>query len=73
MSKVLQLQSRAAALPEHLAAEVLDFLEFVTAKRTLERTQRSEAVSRFKGAFKGRLSTASEFAARKADERRLER
>ena len=73
MSNVLQLQSKAAALPEHLAAEVLDFLEFVTAKRALERSPRSDAVSQFKGAFKGRLSTAAEFAAKKADERRLEK
>ena len=73
MSKAQQLQSKAAALPEHLAAEILDFLEFVTAKQALERTPRVAAVCRFKGAFKGRLSTASEFAAKKADERALEK
>ena len=73
MFKVSQLQCKAAALPEHLAAEVLDFLEFVTEKRPSERTPRADAVSRFRGAFKGRLSTASDFAAKKSDERCLEK
>ena len=39
MSKAQQLQVKAATLPEPIAAEVLDFLEFVAAKRALERTQ----------------------------------
>ena len=72
MSKAQQLQTKAADLPEHVAAEVLDFLEFVTTKRALERSTSPDAISRFRGAFKGRLSTSSEFATRKADEIRLE-
>jgi len=39
MSKAHQLQVKAANLPEPIAAEVLDFLEFVAAKRAQERTQ----------------------------------
>ena len=39
MSKAQQLQIKAAALPEPIAAEVLDFLEFVAAKRAQERIQ----------------------------------
>jgi uncharacterized protein (DUF3084 family) len=40
MSKAQQLQAKAATLPEPIAAEVLDFLEFVAAKRAQERTPR---------------------------------
>jgi hypothetical protein len=72
MSKAEQLQAMAASLPEPVAAEVLDFLEFVTAKRARERTPRVNAISQFRGIFKDRLSTSSEFAQRKADEIRLE-
>jgi hypothetical protein len=39
MSKTQQLQAKVATLPENIAAEVLDFLEFVAAKRDQERTQ----------------------------------
>jgi len=73
MSKVEQLQAKAAILPEQIAAEVLDFLDFLTAKRTQEHPARSDAITRSRGAFKGRLSTSTEFAAQKADEIRLER
>jgi hypothetical protein len=72
MSKAQQLQAKAAILPEPIAAEVLDFLEFVAAKRAQERIPRTDAISRFKGAFKGRLSSSTEFAANKADEIRIE-
>jgi hypothetical protein len=72
MSKTQQLQAKAATLPEAVAAEVLDFLEFVAAKRAQERTPRGDGISRYRGAFKGRLSTSTEFAARKADGIRIE-
>ena len=39
MSKAQQLQAKAATLPEPIAAEVLDFLEFVAAKRAQERAR----------------------------------
>ena len=39
MSKAQQLQAIAATLPEPIAAEVLDFLEFLAAKRAQERSQ----------------------------------
>ena len=72
MSKAQQLQIKAAALPEPIAAEVLDFLEFVAEKRAQERIPRTDAISRLKGVFKGRLSSSTEFAAYKADEIRIE-
>ncbi len=72
MSKAQQLQVNAANLPEPIAAEVLDFLEFVAAKRAQERIPRTDAINRLRGAFKGRLSSSSEFAASKADEIRIE-
>ena len=72
MSKALQLQAKAATLPEPIAAEVLDFLEFVAAKRAQERIPRTSAITSFKGAFKGRLSSSTEFAASKADEISIE-
>lgn len=72
MSKAQQLQAKAATLPEQMAAEVLDFLEFVAAKRAREQLPRTEAVHRFRGAFKGRLSSSTEFASNKADEIRIE-
>lgn len=72
MSKAEQLQAKAATLPEPVAAEVLDFLEFVTAKRARERASRIDAVSQLRGGFKGRLSSSLEFAEKKADEIGLE-
>jgi hypothetical protein len=72
MSKAQQLQAMAANLPEQIASEVLDFLDFVTAKHTLERTARTDAIKSLRGAFKGRLSTAAEFSAKKSDEIRLD-
>jgi len=72
MSKAQLLQAKAAILPEPIAAEVLDFLEFVTAKRSQEQIPRTDAIKRFRGAFKGRLSSSTEFAAHKAAEIRIE-
>jgi hypothetical protein len=39
MCQTQQLQAKAATLPENIAAEVLDFLEFVAAKGDRERIQ----------------------------------
>jgi hypothetical protein len=39
ISKTQQLQAKVVTLPENIAAEVLDFLEFVAAKRVHEQTQ----------------------------------
>ncbi|MES2922350.1 MAG: hypothetical protein V4819_12430 [Verrucomicrobiota bacterium] len=72
MSKAQQLQAMAANLPEQIASEVLDFLDFVTAKHALDRASRTDAIKSLRGAFKGRLSTAAEFSAKKSDEIRLE-
>ena len=69
MSIVEQLQKKAAGLPENTAAEVLDFLEFVSAKanqqETMTRGTKSQPV---RGAFRGRLSTSQRFAAAKKHE-----
>ncbi len=72
MSKSSLLQAKVATLPEPIAAEVLGFLEFVTAKRQIESKRQPEKIDRLKGSFKGRLSSSDEFAARKSDEIRLE-
>lgn len=72
MNKAQQLESKAATLPEHLASEVLDFLDFITIRRAQEATQGVRTIHRFRGAFKGRLSSTVEFANRKSDEIRLE-
>lgn len=73
MNTVSILQSKVAKLPEPIAAEVLDFLEFVAARRSSEYKRQSVSVDRFRGAFKGRLSSSDEYSSRKADEIKLER
>jgi hypothetical protein len=72
MSKATLLQSKAADLPEPIAAEVLDFLEFLTAKNRRENQRRLDSIQQLKGAFKGRLSSSAEFSALKSDEVQLE-
>ena len=72
MSKAALLQQKVATLPEPIAAEVLDFLEFVTARRQLESKQLPEKIHQLRGSFKGRLSSSEEFAAQKSNEIRLE-
>ncbi len=62
----------AANLPEQIASEVLDFLDFVAAKHALEHTSRIAAIKSLRGTFKGRLSTVAEFSARKSNEVQLE-
>lgn len=73
MSALQKLQSKVAALPENLAVEVLDFLEYLAAKRASEQQQKTESIGRYRGAFKGMLSSSDEFAQRKSDEICLER
>ena len=72
MSKAALLQKKVATLPEPLAVEVLDFLEFVTAKRQCESKQHPVAIHHLRGSLKGRLSSSDEFAAQKSNEIRLE-
>ena len=77
MSNAQLLESKAATLPEPIATEVLDFLEFVMSRQKgLEEqepaTVRLEIVHRLRGSMKGQLSSTSEFMLRKADEARLE-
>ena len=73
MSAVQELQSKVAKLPEHLAAEVLDFVEYLAAKRASEPQEKTGAIRRYRGAFKGMLSSSDEFSKRKSDEIRLEK
>jgi hypothetical protein len=72
MSKADQLQNKAATLPEHLAAEVLDFLDFLTMRYSSDRDAQAQRVRSYRGAFRGRLSSSDSFAKRKKDEIRLE-
>lgn len=72
MNTVSILQSKVAKLPEPIAAEVLDFLEFVAARRSSESKQQSASIDQFRGSFKGRLSSSNEYAAHKSDEIHLE-
>jgi len=72
VNKAHQLQTKAASLPEHLAAEVLDFLDSVSMRRAQEEIPTGKMINRCRGAFKGRLSSTDEFANRKSDEIRLE-
>lgn len=73
MSIIEQLQKRAAELPESTAAEVLDFLEFVSSKVDRQTTAASRLQSQsVRGAFRGRLSTSREFAELKKHEIGLE-
>ena len=68
-----KLQSKVAALPENLAVEVLDFVEHLAAKRASDQRGKEGAISRYRGAFKGTLSSSDEFSKRKSDEIGLER
>ncbi len=73
MSNVEQLQKKAAGLPESTAAEVLDFLEFVSAKTNQQgRITRPTKPQTVRGAFRGRLSSSQEFAEAKKREIALE-
>ncbi len=72
MNTVSILQSKVATLPEPIAAEVLDFLEFLAAKKDFESKQRSTSIQHFRGSLKGRLSSSQEYAQQKADEIQLE-
>jgi hypothetical protein len=72
MNTVSILQSKVATLPEPIAAEVLDFLEFLAAKKDLESKRLSASIHQFRGSFKGRLSSSQEYANQKSDEIHLE-
>jgi len=69
MSIIEELQRKAAELPENTAAEVLDFLEFVSTKaRQRESTAQTAKPQSVRGAFRGRLSSSRQYAAAKKDE-----
>ena len=72
MSTIQLLQSKAAELSEPVAAEVLDFLEFVLAKQQKSSESRQSKIARFRGALKGQLSSTLDFNAAKIDEIRRE-
>ena len=72
MNSLSILKSKVADLPEPIAAEVLDFLEFLATKRGFESKRQPVSIQRLRGALKGRLSSSNEHATRKSDEIRLE-
>lgn len=72
MSKAALLQSKVVDLPEPIASELLDFLEFLTTQKQQKDARRLESIQQLKGSFKGRLSSSEEFAALKSDEIQLE-
>lgn len=72
MSKVTELQEKVATLREETAAEVLDFLEFVTSRSLGEHSTFPQSKS-VRGRFRGRLSSSERFAASKKSEIALEK
>jgi len=72
MSKVSELQAKAAKIPEETAAEVLDFLESITERSRKDGSGVSASRS-VRGSFRGRLRSSERFAAAKQDEIALEK
>jgi hypothetical protein len=72
MSKAALLQSKVVDLPEPIASELLDFLEFLTTQKQQKDARRLESIQQLKGFFKGRLSSSEVFATLKSDEIQLE-
>ena len=73
MGKVDELCEKAAQLPESTAAEVLDFLDFLTAQSKQKRDgKKISGHTSVRGLFRGRLSSTNDFAAAKAVEIELE-
>jgi len=71
MSKAEQLQLEVRSLPETVAAQVLEFLTMIKS-RPPESGQSRDVITKVRGSWSGKLSSSDEFAARKADEIRLE-
>jgi hypothetical protein len=72
MSKTEQLQIEVQSLPEKVAGQVLDFLAAINTAQGATSAHQRALVRRLRGSWRGKLSTSEEFAARKADEIRLE-
>ena len=69
MSKIEELQQKAAELPEETAAKVIDFLKFLESRK-----EPKAFIDRpVRGRFKGRLSSSDTFARSKAHEIAMER
>jgi hypothetical protein len=72
MSKAEQLQLEVRSLPETVAAQVLEFLATVKGRSPGSSDTGREVIAKIRGSWSGKLSSSDEFAARKADEIRLE-
>jgi len=72
MSKVSELQAKAAGLPEKTAAEVLKFLESIDSHSQPESKDGPPGQS-VRGSFRGRLSSSEHFASVKKNEIALEK
>ena len=67
-----ELKEKAATLPEPLAKEVLDFLLFVSGRKSQPSVKQPPPYTSLKGAWQGRLSSSDAFAKAKAEEKELE-
>lgn len=72
MSKAEQLQLEVRSLPETVAAQVLEFLATVKSRPPESSDKGRSVIAKIRGSWSGKLSSSDEFAARKADEIRLE-
>jgi hypothetical protein len=72
MSKAEQLQLEVRSLPETVAAQVLEFLTMIKSRSPDSGQSSRDVITKVRGSWSGRLSGSDEFAARKADEIRLE-
>lgn len=72
MSKAEQLQLEVRSLPETVAAQVLEFLTMIKSRPPESGQSSRDVITKVRGSWSGRLSSSDEFAARKADEIRLE-
>jgi hypothetical protein len=72
MSKAEQLQLEVRSLPETVAAQVLEFLTMIKSRPPDSGQCSRDVIAKVRGSWSGRLSSSDEFAARKADEIRLE-
>ena len=71
-SKAEQLQLEVRSLPETVAAQVLDFLATAKSRPPESSDKGCSVIATIRGSWSGKLSTSDVFAARKADEIRLE-
>jgi len=72
MSKAEQLQMEIRGLPEPWAGELLALLATLRSGAPSSKSARDGEIRKLRGSWKGRLSSSSDFSARKDNEIRLE-